>query len=63
MRTLLDGATFQGGASRATDQALLIQYDSGIVLQMAVKGSLLMGCGSWDAQGFLDAFHQAAGQD
>lgn len=60
MQTLLSGASFHGAASRATDQGLLIQYDNGIVLQLSVKGNTLMGCGSWEAQSFLDAFREAA---
>lgn len=62
MATLVSEASYQGSASRASDQALLIEYDSGIVLQLAVRGSTLMGCGSWEAQSFLDAFTKAVGR-
>lgn len=60
LQLLTQSASYQGAASRASDQALLIQYGNGIVLQMALKGSSLMACGTWEAQGFLDAFREAA---
>lgn len=59
MQTLLSSATYQNSSNRASDQALLIQYDNGIVLQMALKGSQLTACGGWEAQAFLDAFRAA----
>lgn len=61
MRSLLS-STFQGAATRSTDQALLIQYDNGIVLQMAVKGDNVIACGTWHAADFLQAFKAEAGQ-
>lgn len=62
MQKLFSGASYKSAASRLSDQALLIQYDNGIVLQMALKGSSLMACGTWEAQAFLDAFSEAASQ-
>ena len=50
---------YQGASGRATDQALLIRYDNGIVLQMALRDSRLSACGSWDAGEFLEAFKAA----
>lgn len=60
MGTLLGESSFQSGSTRTTDQALLIQYDNGLVLQMAVKGGSLIACGTWSNPGFLEAFAQAA---
>lgn len=62
MSTLTGSASWQGAASRGSDQALLIQYQNGIVLQMAVRGSNLIACGTWSNQAFLDAFQAAVQQ-
>lgn len=59
MKTLFSTSAYQGPATRATDQALLIQYANGIVLQMAVKGSSLIACGTWSAPDFIAAFEAA----
>lgn len=59
MSELKASASWQGSASRSTDQGLLIQYDSGIVLQMSVKGTQLSACGTWDCESFLLAFQEA----
>lgn len=56
MSTLLGEASYQSGSTRTTDQALLIQYDNGLVLQMAVKGSSLIACGTWSNPSFFEAF-------
>ena len=60
MSTLFSSASYQSPASRVTDQALLIQYANGIVLQMAVKGSSVIACGTWSAPDFIAAFKAAA---
>ena len=59
MNTLFSSSAYQSPASRTTDQALLIQYASGIVMQMAVKGSSLIACGTWSAPDFVAAFEAA----
>lgn len=59
MNELKGSASWQGSASRSTDQGLLIQYDNGIVLQMSVKGTQLSACGTWDCESFLLAFQEA----
>ena len=59
MSALFSSASYQGPASRTTDQALLIQYANGIVLQMAVKGSNVIACGTWSAPDFITAFEAA----
>ena len=60
MNTLFSTASYQSPASRTADQALLIQYTNGIVLQMAVKGSSVIACGTWSAPDFIAAFETAA---
>ena len=60
LQLLFTSASYKSAASRSSNQALMIQYDNGIVLQMALKGSQLMACGTWEAQSFLDAFKAAA---
>ncbi len=59
MNMLLSTAVYQSPATRAAEQALLIQYANGIVLQMAVKGSSLIACGTWSAPDFIAAFEAA----
>ena len=60
MNMLLGESSYQSGSSRSTDQALLIQYSNGIVLQMSVKDNSLIACGTWSNPGFIEAFAQAA---
>lgn len=62
MGALLNNAAYQGSGSRATSQALLIEYDNGLVLQMAVKGNSLSGCGTWACPEFIEAFAAAVPQ-
>ena len=56
---LLNSAFKKSNASRETNQALLIQLQSGIVLQMAVSGDQLMACGTWACPEFFGAFQEA----
>ncbi len=58
----LKSASYQSAATRSTDQALLIQYSNGIVLQMAVKGDNVIACGTWNAADFISAFKATVGQ-
>ena len=60
MDQLLGQSSYQSGSTRSTDQALLIQYSNGIVLQMSVKDNSLIACGTWSNPGFIEAFAQAA---
>ena len=60
MNMLLGESSYQSGSTRSTDQALLIQYSNGIVLQMSVKDNSLIACGTWSNPGFIEAFAQAA---
>jgi hypothetical protein len=59
MGTLLNNASYQGSGSRTTNQALLIEYNNGIVLQMAVNGNKLSACGTWACPEFIQAFTAA----
>lgn len=60
MNMLLGESSYQSSSTRSTDQALLIQYSNGIVLQMSVKDNSLIACGTWSNPGFIEAFAQAA---
>ena len=44
---------------RLSSRSLLIQLDSGIVLQMAVNGERLIACGTWACPEFFEAFQEA----
>ncbi len=59
MASLLQNASYQGSGSRVTDQALLIEYKNGLVLQMAVKGNNISACGTWANPEFIAAFTAA----
>lgn len=59
MGILFNQSSYQSGSTRTSDQALLIQYGNGIVLQMAVKANSLIACGTWSNPGFLEAFAKA----
>lgn len=56
---LLDNASFLRAGSGETNQSLLIQLENGLVLQMAVNGERLMGCGTWACPEFFEAFEEA----
>ena len=59
MDILLSQSSYQGSSSRSGKQALLIQYDNGVVLQLAVSGDSLMGSGTWANPAFFTAFAEA----
>ncbi len=56
---LLNNASFLRAGSGETNQSLLIQLENGLVLQMAVNGERLMGCGTWACPEFFEAFEEA----
>ena len=60
LSALFNESSYQSGSTRTTNQALLIQYSNGIVLQMAVKDNSLIACGTWSNPGFIEAFAEAA---
>ena len=53
-------AVYQGSQSRSGSQALLVQYDNGVVLQLSVNGDSLSACGTWACPEFFEAFRAAA---
>ncbi len=60
MDILYSTAVNTGSSSRETGQALLVQYPSGITLQMAVSADTLYGCGAWSSPEFMEEFKAAA---
>ena len=54
--TLLSGAGYQSSGSLSSSQALLIELDNGLVLQLAVKGDRLAACGVWSCPEFFEDF-------
>ena len=59
MDLLINRAVYQGSQSRESDKALLVQYGSGVVLQLAVSGDSLSACGTWSCPEFFKAFRAA----
>ena len=53
---LLGNASYQSSGSISSRKALLIELDNGLVLQLAVKGDSLAGCGVWSCPEFFEAF-------
>ena len=56
---LVSSASFLRAGGSETNQSLLIQLNSGIVLQMAVNGERLIACGTWACPEFFEAFQEA----
>lgn len=59
VKTLLDEASYQNASLISSDQSLLIQLDSGITMQLLVKGDTVSACGSWSCPEFFEAFAKA----
>lgn len=59
MNTLLTQARYQGGQTVSGNTNLLIQYESGLTVQFAVRGDSLGACGTWACPAFLEAFRAA----
>ncbi len=59
MDLLFGSAVYQGSQSRESDRALLVQYNNGVVLQLAVSGDILSACGTWACPEFFEAFRAA----
>jgi hypothetical protein len=53
---LLNSASYTSSGSLSSNQALLIELDNGLVLQMAVKGDRLAACGVWSCPEFFEEF-------
>lgn len=56
---LMNNASFLRAGGGETNQSLLIQLGSGIVLQMAVNGERVIACGTWACPEFFEAFQEA----
>ena len=56
---LTGNASFLRAGGSETNQSLLIQLSSGIVLQMAVNGERVIACGTWACPEFFEAFQEA----
>lgn len=53
---ILRDASYESSGSISSRQALLIELSNGLVLQLAVKGDNLAGCGVWSCPEFFEAF-------
>ena len=53
---LLNSASYASSGSLSSNQALLIELDNGLLLQMAVKGDRLAACGVWSCPEFFEEF-------
>ena len=58
LATLLGYASYESSGSISSKQALLIELDNGLVLQMAVKGDNLAACGVWSCPEFFEIFDE-----
>lgn len=56
LATLLSNASYESRGSISSRQALLIELQNGLVLQMSVKGDNLAACGVWSCPEFFEAF-------
>lgn len=59
MNILVSNASFLRAGASETNQSLLIQLSSGLVVQMAVNGERIIACGTWACPEFFDAFQEA----
>ena len=60
VETLLSKAAYQGSQLLSGKQILLIQYQNGLVLQMAVSGNNVSAAGTWACPDFFEEFSKAA---
>lgn len=56
---LLSNASYLRSSGGETNQSLLIQLESGLVVQMAVNGERIIACGTWACPEFFEAFEEA----
>ena len=59
LTTLLKYASYESSGSISSKQALLIELDNGLVVQMAVRSDMLAACGVWSCPEFFEAFEDA----
>ena len=57
--TLTENAVYESSGTVSAKQSLLIQLDSGLTVQLAVKNDKLSACGTWSCPEFLEAFEAA----
>ena len=57
--TLLDKAVFKGNDPTRSKEALNIELQNGLVLQLLVSQNTFSACGSWSCPEFIDAFQAA----
>ena len=57
---LLYASSYQGSQGQGSSQALLLQYETGAVFQLAVSGDTFSACGTWANPAFFEAFRAAA---
>lgn len=53
---LMSNASYTSSGSLSSNQALLLELNNGLVLQMTVKGDRLAGCGVWSCPEFFEEF-------
>lgn len=53
----------QGNQLKSSDQALLVQYPNGIVLQWFLSGDKLSACGTYASPAFIKEFERLLGQE
>lgn len=56
LTTLLECASYESSGSITSKKALLIELESGLVLQLAVKSDNLAACGVWSCPEFFEEF-------
>lgn len=56
---LTANASYLRAGGGETNCSLLIQLENGLVLQLAVNGERVIGCGTWACPEFFDAFQEA----
>ncbi len=59
LSTLLNCASYESSGSLSPRQSLLIDLDSNLVLQLAVRSDRLAACGTWSCPEFFEAFEAA----
>jgi len=59
MDILYTRAAYQGARGQGGSQALLVQYENGVTLQLAVSGDSLSALGTWSCPEFFEAFEEA----
>ncbi|MCL2810736.1 MAG: hypothetical protein FWD25_02480 [Clostridia bacterium] len=59
INTLLDNAVFKGNDVTRSKEALNIELNSGLVLQLLVSQNTFSACGSWSCPEFITAFQAA----